>query len=136
MPPARLCIAARVECLPEVVAFVEAEADRFGLDAKKRFGLTLALEEAFVNICHHAFPEWAGEAELACDHEDDVFILEIADTGVPFDLLSLPPPDLTADVMTRSIGGLGVHFIRTFSDQVSYHREAGRNILRMGFHRA
>jgi anti-sigma regulatory factor (Ser/Thr protein kinase) len=136
MPPARLCIAARVERLPEAVAFVEEQADRFGLGAKKHFGLALALEEAFVNICNHAFPEGGGEVELTCDGEGDVFVLEIADSGAPFDLLALPTPDLTADIMERNIGGLGVHFIRTFSDQVSYHREAGRNILRMRFNRS
>lgn len=136
MPPARLCIAAQVERLPEAVAFVEEQADRFDLGAKKHFGLILALEEAFVNICHHAFPEGGGEVELVCDSEGDVFGLEIADSGAPFDLLALPTPDLTADIMERNIGGLGVHFIRTFSDQVSYHRETGRNILHMRFNRS
>ena len=136
MASARLRIAARVERLPEAVAFVEEQADRFGLGPKKLFGLTLALEEAFVNICHHAFPSEEGEAELACDGVGEVFVLEVADTGTPFDLLALPIPDLTADVMERRIGGLGVYFIRTFSDSVSYHREAGRNILRMSFNRA
>ncbi len=125
--------AARVGNLDAANAFVEQCADRFGLDAKKRFGLLLVLEEAFVNICNHAYPQGEGDAEITCRHDGAVFVLEIADQGPPFDVLSLPDPDLTLDIMEREIGGLGVHFIRTLSDRVSYCRESGRNILRMEF---
>ncbi len=51
-----LTSAARVENLDEVVAFVETNAERFGLDPQKTFGLVLAVEEAFVNVCHYAYP--------------------------------------------------------------------------------
>ncbi len=129
-------IAARVGNLDATNAFVEQCANRFGLDAKKRFGLQLALEEAFVNICNHAYPQGEGDAYITCRHDGTVFVLEIADQGQPFDVLSLPDPDLTLDVMEREIGGLGIHFIRTLSDSVSYRRENGRNILRMEFRRS
>ncbi|ADW19302.1 ATP-binding region ATPase domain protein [Desulfobulbus propionicus DSM 2032] len=128
-------VAARVERLAEAIAFVEDKATHFGLGPNKRFGLTLALEEAFVNICHHAYPDGQGEAELACDGDGDAFVLEIVDSGVPFDLLSLPEPDRASNISERAVGGLGVHFIRTFADSVRYHREGGRNILRITFNR-
>lgn len=129
-------IAARIENLSGANEFVEECADRFGLGAKKKSGLLLALEEAFVNICSHAYPGGEGDAEISCEGIDDIFALEIADTGKPFDALSLPDPDLTLDIMDRRIGGLGIHFIRTLSDRVSYRRERDRNILRMEFKRA
>lgn len=124
---------ARVENLPEASEFVEESAAQFGLDAKKMFGLQLALEEAFVNICSYAYKEGVGDAELTCQWSDDTFALEMADSGEPFDLLSLPDPDLSLDMMDREIGGLGIHFIRKMSDRVSYRRENGHNILRMEF---
>ncbi len=129
-------MAARVENLATANDFVEQCADRFGLDAKKKFGLLLTLEEAFVNICSHAYPGTVGDAEIRCTGDDDAFVLEIADQGQPFDVLSLPAPDLTLDITEREIGGLGIHFIRTLSDSVSYRRENGRNILRMEFRRS
>ncbi len=125
--------AARVENLTAANDFVEECADRSGLDVKKKFGLLLAFEEAFVNVCSYAYPDGAGEAEVRCTGNGDAFVLEIADRGSPFDVLSLPDPDLTQDIMERQIGGLGIHFIRTMSDGVSYRREDGRNILRMEF---
>lgn len=129
-------IAAKVGNLAGANGFVEERADRFGLAAKKKSGLLLALEEAFVNICSHAYPDGEGDAEISCEGVDDAFVLEIADTGKPFDVLSLPDPDITLDIMDRQVGGLGVHFIRKLSDSVSYRRENDRNILRMEFKRA
>ena len=136
MPPNTLRIAARIEHLPEAVAFVEENADHFSLNPDKKFASTLALEEAFVNICLHAYPNQDGVVELTCGLEDGLFIVEISDTGVAFNLLSLPEPDLSSDLMERKIGGLGVYFIRTLSDEVSYRRREGHNVLRMCFGRA
>ena len=123
--------AAKVENLAVLTDFVEECADRFGLEIKKKFGLLIAVEEAFVNICSYAYPDGAGLAEVSCGMNGDGFVLEIADRGMPFDVLSLPDPDTTLDLMERPIGGLGVYFIRRLTDDVSYRRENGRNILRM-----
>ena len=121
--------------MSEVIEFVEDSADRFGLETKQKFGLLVAVEEAFVNICSYAYPAGEGRAEMCCEGEDDIFVLEIADWGDPFDVLSLPDPDTTLDIMDREIGGLGVYFIRRLTDDVSYRRENGRNILRMVLNR-
>lgn len=131
----KLHCAATLEHLAQVTEFIEKCADRFDLAAKKKFGVLVAVEEAFVNICSYAYPEGSGEVELACGANDDAVVLEIADKGSPFDVLSLPEPDTTLDIMDREIGGLGVHFIRKLSDRVSYRREKGQNILRMVFNR-
>jgi len=124
------CVA-KVENLIEVNEFVGGCADRFGLDTKKRFGLLVAVEEAFVNICSYAYPDKEGEVEFACGVDGDAFVLEVSDNGSPFDVLTLPDPNTTLDIMDRDIGGLGIYFIRRLTDDVSYRREKGRNILRL-----
>ena len=123
--------AATLENLNQVIEFVEEAADRFELAPKKKFGLLVAVEEAFVNVCHYAYPETEGDVSIACGTDKGAFVVEIADSGAPFDVLSLPEPDTTADLMERQIGGLGVHFIRTLTNLVSYRREDGQNILQM-----
>ncbi len=125
---------ASVGNLETVIGFVERRADHFGLNQNKKFGLLIAIEEAFVNICHYAYPDGVGEVELVCRRGVGSFEVEIADCGIPFDLLSLPDPDTTADIMERKIGGLGLYFIRKMTDEVSYRRENGRNILRLVLH--
>jgi serine/threonine-protein kinase RsbW len=126
--------AANLENLDAMVGFVEECADRCGLDPKRKFGLLVAIEEAFVNVCHYAYPDCEGDVELVCGCDGKEFSVEIADRGIPFDILSLPDPDTTADIMDREIGGLGVYFIRKMTDEVSYRRLDGRNILRVVLH--
>jgi serine/threonine-protein kinase RsbW len=41
----------------------------------------------------------------------------------------MPPPELNLPGAQRKIGGLGIHFIRQMSDDVSYRREDEKNIL-------
>ena len=60
-----------------------------------------------------------------------VVTAEVSDDGRAFDPLKVPPPDLESDLQSRPVGGLGVHFIKTLMDEVSYRREGGRNILTM-----
>lgn len=135
MAPETMTCAAVFGNLGGLSAFVEAAADRFGLDAEKKFGLLIAVEEAFVNICNYAYPGVSGDVDLICSAEGDAFVLEIADTGSPFDVLTLPDPDITLGLDDRGSGGLGVYFIRKLTDTVSYRRENGRNILRLTFRR-
>ena len=78
-----------------------------GIEPSRAEGLSLAFEEVFVNICRHAYPEDAGEATLTCQADAERFIIEIADSGPPFDPSSLPDPDLTGDLDARPLGGLG-----------------------------
>ncbi|MDD2310322.1 MAG: ATP-binding protein [Desulfuromonadaceae bacterium] len=124
------CVAT-LENLALVTDFIEDCADRFDLESQKKFGLLVAVEEAFVNICSYAYPDSEGKAEFSCWIDGTDFVLEIADYGKPFDVLSLPDPDTTLDIMEREIGGLGVYFIRRLTDNVSYRRENGQNILRL-----
>ena len=61
----------------------------------------------------------------------DTFCIELIDAGIPFDMLARPAPDLTVDAVQRAVGGLGIPLIRALMDNVTYHREGARNILRL-----
>jgi serine/threonine-protein kinase RsbW len=56
-------------------------------------------------------------------------VLTIMDDGIPFNPLSVAPPDLSVLLHEREIGGLGIHLVRTMFDEVTYHRKVGRNVL-------
>jgi serine/threonine-protein kinase RsbW len=126
---------AKVANLDAVNAFVEECADCFGLDAGKKFGVLLALEEVFVNICSYAYADGQGDARITCMDDGGVFVLEISDRGRPFNVLSNPDPDTKLDIEDRPIGGLGIHLVRKLSDGASYLRQDDWNILRMEFKR-
>lgn len=125
--------AARLEELTEANEFVAACADRIGFDADRKFELLLVFEEAFVNVCSYAYAAAAGTVEVRCDADGSALVLTIVDQGTPFDLRSMPEPDAAASSISRQHGGLGVHFIRSLADRVSYNRENNRNILQLTF---
>jgi len=132
----KMIYAATLDNLNTLTECVGACAGRFGLAPKKKFGLLVALEEAFVNICHYAYTGGEGNVEVSCTTRDDAFVLEIADSGSPFNVLSIPEPDTTLDITDRHVGGLGIHLIRTLSNSASYRRENNKNILQMVFMRS
>jgi serine/threonine-protein kinase RsbW len=92
----------------------------------------LALEEIFLNISMHGpRPDSAPRVEVSLHLESEAVTMIIEDDGPPFDPLSLPPPDIAADLADRKVGGLGVFLVRNVMDTLGYARIAGRNQLSM-----
>jgi len=127
-----LTVPAEVESVARCTTFVASYAATTGLPPARVRELELVVEEVLVNICKYAYVEAPGEMELRCTKTDSQnLLLEFIDTGRPFNILTLPTPDLTVDVEQRQVGGLGVPLVRAMVDTVTYDREAGRNILRL-----
>ena len=92
----------------------------------------LALEEIFMNIVMHGSqPGIAPRVEVSLNLGTDAVTMTVEDDGPQFDPLSLPPPDVTATLADRKVGGLGVFLVRNIMDTVTYARTAGRNQLRI-----
>ena len=75
-------------------------------------------------------PRRERETAPAQVHWQEVTV-EVSDDGRPFDPLTVAPADLDQALEERSIGGLGVHFVRRVMDRLEYRRDAGRNVLTM-----
>jgi len=104
-----------------------------GLAPDVTFKLTLALEEAVVNVISHAF---AGvppphSITVRLDIAAQSVTVEIIDNGRPFDPTSAPDPDLSLPLEQRHPGGLGIHLMRGMMDRLHYRRSYGSNILRL-----
>jgi len=92
----------------------------------------LAVEEALVNIIRYAYGGQTGDIELRGGIADDQrFVIDILDSGVPFDVCTLPKPDIHCSVRDRKVGGLGVFLIQRMVDELLYRREGGKNVLTM-----
>ncbi len=97
--------------------------------------LGLILDELVTNIVQHGYePHAAGPIELRAQRHGNALEVRLRDRGRPFDPLSAPRPDLTADVEHRPIGGLGVHFVRLLADGVAYRQVDGWNELHVSKH--
>lgn len=94
--------------------------------------MTLILEELFTNTITHGASygrEVFIEVNLGIDKDE--LIMTYKDNGMPFNVLDLPEPDLTASIENREVGGLGVHYVKTLTDSVEYEYVEKQNVLKM-----
>ena len=108
-------------------------ADRHQVSDPARFQLQLCLEEMVLNVINYGFDDDA-EHEIHIDFDFQIdsrtVTVNILDDGRRFDpLAEVPEPDIEAKLEDRTVGGLGVHFVRTFMDDADYRHEGGKNRL-------
>ncbi len=121
---------AKIEHVERFMRFVRNFADDEGFSRRRIENITLAIEEALVNICRYAYNDIKGDMEVACRTDDNKrLIIEIVDGGKPFNILTVSEPNLTADITKRELGGLGVFLIRRMADDIKYQRQGNKNIL-------
>ncbi len=123
--------AARTEAVPDIIALIAGEASVWGLHPRRLMQLELAVEEAVVNICLYAYEVPPGELLVRVAPEDERFVVELVDEGVPFDPLEAEEPDVLGGVEDRPVGGLGIFLVRRVMDEVAYVRDGSRNVLRL-----
>ncbi|MBU4192702.1 MAG: ATP-binding protein [Proteobacteria bacterium] len=119
--------------LPLVREFVLSEAAQAGVALAATPRIDLVLEEALVNVAHHAYGGKEGRFEVECAVSDATFCCLIRDWGTPFNPLTPPRPDISASVQERAVGGLGILFVTTMSDACSYARTGDANELTVCF---
>ena len=92
----------------------------------------LALEEHLTNVMNYGYADgMPHDILIRLEIVEGAFQIEVEDDGKPFNPLERPPVDMTIPLEDRPIGGLGIHLIRHYMDEVAYRRENERNILQM-----
>ena len=125
----RLTVAARGDQLDAVLGFIEREL--IGCPDKARMRLSLAAEEAFINIARYAYAPGEGDVDISLFVSGDppVATLVFSDGGMPYNPLDRPDPDITRPAGEREIGGLGVYMIKKNVDEALYRYQGGKNVL-------
>ena len=126
-----LTVEARSEALDRVLAFVDAQLEALDCPMKAQMQLDVAVEELFINICSYAYAPGSGSATIRFQALQEPRAAEITfvDSGVPYDPLNKPDPDVTLSADERPIGGLGIYMVKKTMDEVRYRYENGQNIL-------
>lgn len=126
-----LTIAATVENLGTVTAFVDEQLEALDCPMKAQMQIDIAIDELFGNIAHYAYNPDVGEATVRVEVVEEPLsvVITFIDKGVPYDPLAAADPDTTLSAEERSIGGLGIFMVKKTMDDVSYRYENGRNIL-------
>lgn len=122
---------ATLDQLDEVLAFVDEDLEKYSEDEKAIIQIDIAVEEIFVNIAHYAYTPNVGQAVIRTEITEDPLMISITfiDSGMAFDPLAKPDPDVTLPAEQRQIGGLGIYMVKKSMDEVTYERKDDQNIL-------
>lgn len=123
---------AELRSLPGFMTEISKCARLAGFDEGKVAAIELALEEVIVNVVKYSrtVPEDMIVVTCRTDGADRLYI-EVIDSGLPFDPLTKGVPDTNSGIEDRTVGGLGIFLMKNMTDDVSYRREDGKNILTM-----
>lgn len=120
----------RLEEVPQMMASIEDICTEEGIDEMTILGINLALEEAVVNVVNYAYPEGTvGDIEMEVNADAKAITFILRDHGKPFDPTAAKEVDITLSAEERQIGGLGIHLIRNYMDEVKYEYCDGQNVL-------
>jgi serine/threonine-protein kinase RsbW len=126
------CRIASVEALTQVLDGLESTGQSEGWAVPFQMQLALVAEELMVNaLVHGGQAPGQGWCELQLSATDDGVTLLITDNGLAFDPFSVATPDLSLDLDSRAIGGLGLHFVREMTDSQSYQRQGQTNAIKL-----
>ncbi|MBR6316419.1 MAG: ATP-binding protein [Lachnospiraceae bacterium] len=126
-----IAVRAEVENLDQVRSFVDASLVSGACPMKVQLLVEMAVEEIFVNIANYAYPDRTGQARIRTELLQDPRRIQITftDSGIPFDPLKKPDPDISLSLDEKPIGGLGIFMVKKEMDDVQYRYEDGKNIL-------
>ncbi len=113
--------------LARLAGEVESFGERRALDAKTIFNVNLILDELLTNTINYGYDGGEHWIDVTIDHRGDTLTIALEDDARPFDPLAAREPDLDAALEDRPIGGLGIHLVKTFMDDVRYERVGDRN---------
>lgn len=109
---------------------VEQDLLNCGAQPEAVADMIIALNEALVNVVRHGYQQQPGRVELTLFRQADTLLIEVRDEAPLFDPTAVPTPDITMPLAQRPFGGMGVHMMRKFVDELKYQATVdGRNLL-------
>lgn len=105
---------------------------RHDIADKTRFYMELVLEEAVTNIDSYAFASNESHViTIDVSIQPSEVSITLQDDGIEFNPLNREQPARATSIEDAQIGGMGIHLIRSYTRQIEYFREQGKNHLVM-----
>jgi serine/threonine-protein kinase RsbW len=115
-----LRVRAELDNLKRIRRFVDQTARAFGCDPEAIGDMILALNEAVTNIIVHGYQNQPGLIEVEVKQQQGDLTVCLRDQAAPFDPTRVATPDIDAPLSQRPFGGMGVHIMRSFTDELTY----------------
>jgi serine/threonine-protein kinase RsbW len=100
------------------------------LPQKCLFEINLGLDELFTNIISYGFEDDADHRiKFSLAKKRETLVVQVEDDGKPFNPLEAANPEVSQDLDSINIGGLGIHLVKKMMDAIDYQRVEGKNRL-------
>ena len=118
-----------LEEMPRFESKLTELAQKGHLPADLVFQIHLAFDELFTNIVSYGYEdEGTHRIFVEISVAEDSVRIDLTDDGQPFNpLTETKDPDIDAELSERRIGGMGVHFVKTLMDEVTYNYVDNKN---------
>jgi len=108
--------------LGKIFDFIGEFANANTIDNSTSFKLKFIIEELFTNLVKYN-SEGEDTIAVSLEKENHKVILALHDVGgVPFDLTTAREVDIHQPLQDRKPGGLGIHLVRKFADEIRDER--------------
>lgn len=118
--------------LSVIVPFLEEAASRYDLDTGTSFALNMVVEELYTNMVKYN-GNGADHIMVSVEREGDWLTIDLVDfDSEPFDYSEAGDVDTSASLHERKPGGLGIHLVKRFMDEVMYQYKDRKTTIRLG----
>lgn len=116
-----LTIKSDFEELEKVRKFITNQTKDFGFNENESFKIALAVDEACTNLIKYSFNQDSrNKILISISKNESYFEIKIKDSGLSFNPLFVPTPDMPEYLNKYQKGGLGIHIMRSVMDTISY----------------
>lgn len=128
-----ITVDATVENIRVVTDFLDEFLGKVDCPMKAKMQLDIVIDELFGNIVHYAYKEKTGMATVRVEmlEKPKAVCITFIDSGIPYNPLEKPDPDITKSVEEREIGGLGIFMVKKNVDDMQYDYCDMQNRLRI-----
>ena len=116
--------------LQTLCRYLEDCGDVMELPQKCLSEINLGLDELFTNIISYGFgDESEHQIKFSLAKDSETLFVQVEDDGIPFNPLDVVDPEVSQDLDSMDIGGLGIHLVKKMVDDIDYQRVEGKNKL-------
>ena len=128
-----ITVTATLDHLYDVIDLVETEMNQRLCPVGIQHKVEIALEELFVNVCRYAYADKDEPGDVTVSYvysgENKSITVELRDSGIPFNPVTLEDPTKPSDIQEAKIGGLGIFMVKKSMDDLVYEHDGDYNVV-------
>jgi serine/threonine-protein kinase RsbW len=131
--PTTLKLSSELAELDRLVPWIQQRSD-LEMSSDTVLAVQICLEEAIANIIMYgAVEDEKIEISVELKSAAGMLVAQIEDTGQEFDPTQAPSRTVAPSLAEAKPGKVGIHLMRSFSDEMTYLRYSDRNHLTLRF---